>query len=148
MHWGGELGLMSRRARFVEGGVCGGRCLVGEAGVWLQSQIGRKFRGLKMSWSMSAPHFGPSASHTRILDRSPGHYSSPSHQRQISGRGVMNNGRKAGSLRKAEEGHQKNLRVKNPENDGAGTVALFITESPKHRKVPNMGLQKSLSVPK
>ncbi|PKI47852.1 hypothetical protein CRG98_031755 [Punica granatum] len=96
----------------------------------------------------SAPHFGPPTSHTRIPDRSPGHYSSPSHQRQISGRGVMNNRRKAGSLRKADEGHRKNLRVKNPENDGAGTMALFITESPKHRKVPNMGLQKSLSVPK
>ncbi|PKI68511.1 hypothetical protein CRG98_011107 [Punica granatum] len=60
----------------------------------------------------------------------------------------MNNGRRARSLRKAEESHQKNERTRNLENDGTGTVALFITESPKYRKVPNMGLQKSLSVPK
>ncbi|OWM71023.1 hypothetical protein CDL15_Pgr026909 [Punica granatum] len=89
---------------------------------------------------VSAPHFGPPASHTRIPDRSPGHYLSPGNQRQIGGHGVMNNGRRARSLRKAEESHQKNERTRNPENDGAGTVALFITKSPKHRKVPNMGL--------
>ncbi|PKI40350.1 hypothetical protein CRG98_039258, partial [Punica granatum] len=47
---------------------------------------------------------------------------------------VMNDGRKAGSLRKAEEDHRKNLRTKDLENDGAGTVALFIIESLKHRK--------------
>ncbi|OWM82751.1 hypothetical protein CDL15_Pgr008632 [Punica granatum] len=49
-------------------------------------------------------------------------------------------GEEHGPPRKAEENHQKNKRTRNPENDGAGTVALFITESPKHRKVPNMGL--------
>ncbi|PKI38243.1 hypothetical protein CRG98_041366 [Punica granatum] len=42
---------MSRRARFVEGGVYGGRCLVGEADVRLQSRIRRELRGLRMSWS-------------------------------------------------------------------------------------------------
>ncbi|OWM66623.1 hypothetical protein CDL15_Pgr005060 [Punica granatum] len=49
-------------------------------------------------------------------------------------------GEEHGPPRKAEESHQKNRRTRNPENDGVGTVALFITESPKHRKVPNMGL--------
>ncbi|OWM77038.1 hypothetical protein CDL15_Pgr002678 [Punica granatum] len=89
---------------------------------------------------VSAPHFGPPASHTRIPDQSSGRYSSSGNQRRIGGHGVMNNGRRAGSLRKAEESSQKNERTKNPENDGAGTVALLIIESPKHRKVPNMGL--------
>ncbi|PKI32399.1 hypothetical protein CRG98_047210 [Punica granatum] len=51
MRWGGELGRVSRRARFVKGGVYGGRCLIGEAGVRLQNRIGRKLRGLRMSWS-------------------------------------------------------------------------------------------------
>ncbi|OWM77054.1 hypothetical protein CDL15_Pgr002577 [Punica granatum] len=49
-------------------------------------------------------------------------------------------GEEHGPPRKAEESHQKNLQARNPENNGVGTVALFITESPKHRKVPNMGL--------
>ncbi|OWM76866.1 hypothetical protein CDL15_Pgr019161 [Punica granatum] len=57
-------------------------------------------------------------------------------------------GEEHGPPRKAEESHQKNERTRNPRNDGADTVTLFITESPKHRKVLNMGLQKSLSVPK
>ncbi|PKI44580.1 hypothetical protein CRG98_035031 [Punica granatum] len=42
-------------------------------------------------------------------------------------------GEEHGPLRKAEENHQKNERTRNPENDGAGTVELFITESPNHR---------------
>ncbi|OWM75261.1 hypothetical protein CDL15_Pgr023782 [Punica granatum] len=75
-------------------------------------------------------------------------YSPSGNLRQIGGHEDMNNGRRARSLRKAEESHQKNERTRNLENDGTGTVALFITESPKYRKVPNMGLQKSLSVPK
>ncbi|OWM91493.1 hypothetical protein CDL15_Pgr017411 [Punica granatum] len=66
----------------------------------------------------------------------------------MCGHGVMNNRRRAGSARKAEESDQKSRqrairradKTKNPENSGAGTVALFITESLKHRKVPNMGL--------
>ncbi|OWM63571.1 hypothetical protein CDL15_Pgr021182 [Punica granatum] len=89
---------------------------------------------------LSPPHFGPPASHTRIPDQSSGRYSSSGNQRRISGHGVMNDRRKAGSIRKAEESSQKNLQAKNPENSGAGTVALFITESLKHRKVPNVGL--------
>ncbi|PKI65184.1 hypothetical protein CRG98_014423, partial [Punica granatum] len=55
-------------------------------------------------------------------------------QRQICGHGVMSNRRRAGSLRKAKESFRKNRRTRNPENNGASTVALFITESPKHRK--------------
>ncbi|OWM72676.1 hypothetical protein CDL15_Pgr004926 [Punica granatum] len=97
---------------------------------------------------LSAPHFGPPASHTRIPDRSPGHYSSPGNQRQICGHGVMSNRRRARSLRKAKESFRKNERTKNPENGRAGTVALFFNESPKHRKVSDMGVQKSPSVPK
>ncbi|OWM77828.1 hypothetical protein CDL15_Pgr009375 [Punica granatum] len=52
---------------------------------------------------LSAPHFGPPASHTRIPDQSSGRYSSSSNQRQVGGHGVTNNGRRAGSIRKAEE---------------------------------------------
>ncbi|OWM71809.1 hypothetical protein CDL15_Pgr020686 [Punica granatum] len=87
-----------------------------------------------------APHFGPPASYTRIPDQRPSYYSSPSNQRRTCGHRVMNDGRKAGSIRKAEESSQKNLQAKNPENSGAGTMALFITVSLKHRKVPNVGL--------
>ncbi|PKI67625.1 hypothetical protein CRG98_011981 [Punica granatum] len=77
---------------------------------------------------LSAPHFGPPASHTRIPDQNSGRYSSSGNQRQIGGHRVMNNGRRAGSIRKAEESSQKNERTRNPENDGAGIVALFITD--------------------
>ncbi|PKI64277.1 hypothetical protein CRG98_015317 [Punica granatum] len=45
--------------------------------------------------TLSEPYFGPPASHTRIPDRSPGHYSSPGNQRQIGGHGVMSNRRKS-----------------------------------------------------
>ncbi|PKI33178.1 hypothetical protein CRG98_046430 [Punica granatum] len=44
---------------------------------------------------LSAPHFGPPTSHTRILDRSARHYSSSDNRRQIGGHGVMNNKRRA-----------------------------------------------------
>ncbi|OWM84264.1 hypothetical protein CDL15_Pgr011649 [Punica granatum] len=89
---------------------------------------------------LSAPHFGPPASYMRIPDQSPGYYSSPGNQRRTCGHGVMNNRRRDGSIRKVEESSRKNLRAKNPEKSGAGTAALFITESLKHRKVPNVGL--------
>ncbi|PKI37331.1 hypothetical protein CRG98_042273, partial [Punica granatum] len=48
MRWGGELGRMSRRAWFVECGVYGRRCLVGETGVRLQNRIGGELRGLRI----------------------------------------------------------------------------------------------------
>ncbi|PKI45453.1 hypothetical protein CRG98_034155 [Punica granatum] len=48
----------------------------------------------------------------------------------------MNNRRRAGSIRKVEESSRRNLQAKNPENSEVGTAALFITESPKHRKAP------------
>ncbi|PKI60244.1 hypothetical protein CRG98_019364 [Punica granatum] len=83
---------------------------------------------------LSAPHFGPPASHTRISDRGPGHYSSPGNQRQVGEHGVMSNRRRARSTEKSEESHRKNERIRNPRNDGADTVALFIIESLKHRK--------------
>ncbi|PKI60734.1 hypothetical protein CRG98_018874, partial [Punica granatum] len=83
---------------------------------------------------MSAPHFGPPASHGRTSDQSPGYYSSPGNRRQIGEHGVMNNERGAGPLRKAKESHRKNERTKNAENGRVGTMTLFITESPKHQK--------------
>ncbi|OWM80210.1 hypothetical protein CDL15_Pgr012341 [Punica granatum] len=79
---------------------------------------------------LSAPHFGPPASHTRISDRGPGHYSSPGNQRRIVRHGVMNNGRRGRSLRKAEESHQKSERTRNPQNDG---LALWHNSSSSHR---------------
>ncbi|PKI50773.1 hypothetical protein CRG98_028837 [Punica granatum] len=84
---------------------------------------------------LSAPHFGPLASYTRIPDQSPGYYSSPGNRRRTCGHGDTNNRRRAGSIRKAEESSRKNLQTKNPENSGVGIVALFITESLKHRKM-------------
>ncbi|OWM89114.1 hypothetical protein CDL15_Pgr026277 [Punica granatum] len=81
---------------------------------------------------LSAPHFGPPVSYTRIPDQSPGYYSSPGHRRRTCGHGDTNNRRRAGSIRKAEESNRKNLQAKNPENSGVGTVALLITESLKH----------------
>ncbi|PKI61730.1 hypothetical protein CRG98_017874 [Punica granatum] len=83
---------------------------------------------------LSAPHFGPPASHTRTPDQSPGYYSSPSNRRRTRGHEDTNNRRRAGSIRKAEESSRKSLQAKSPENNGVGTVALFITESLKHRK--------------
>ncbi|OWM69639.1 hypothetical protein CDL15_Pgr005039 [Punica granatum] len=49
---------------------------------------------------LSAPYFGPPASHSRIPDRSPGRYSSTGNQRQIGGHGVMSNKRRARSTEK------------------------------------------------
>ncbi|OWM87136.1 hypothetical protein CDL15_Pgr024026 [Punica granatum] len=97
---------------------------------------------------LSAPHSGPPASRTRIPDRSSGHYSSPGNQganRQARG----HEQREKSWATEKDEGKPLEERTnKEPRNGGAGIVALFITESPKYRKVPNMGLQKSLSVPK
>ncbi|OWM63179.1 hypothetical protein CDL15_Pgr022324 [Punica granatum] len=76
----------------------------------------------------------------RIPDQSPGYYSSLGNQRRTCDHGVMNNRRRARSTRKAEGSGPKNIQAKNPENSEADTVALFITEPPKHRKVPNVGL--------
>ncbi|OWM77823.1 hypothetical protein CDL15_Pgr021986 [Punica granatum] len=100
----------------------------------------RKMSNSSISASLSAPHFGPPGSSTRIPNQRSGYYSSPGNQRRTCGHRVMNDRRKAGSTRKAEENRQKNRQTRNPENSGAGTMALFITESLKHRKVPNMGL--------
>ncbi|OWM82691.1 hypothetical protein CDL15_Pgr024843 [Punica granatum] len=79
---------------------------------------------------LSAPHFGPPASYTRSSDRGSGHYSSPDNQRRIGRHGVMNNGRRARSLRKVEESHQKNKRTKNPET---AELALRHYSSLSHR---------------
>ncbi|PKI78897.1 hypothetical protein CRG98_000758 [Punica granatum] len=59
---------------------------------------------------LSVPHFGPPASYMRISDQSPGYYSSPGNQRRTCGHGVINNRRRAGSIRKAEESSRKNLQ--------------------------------------
>ncbi|PKI61339.1 hypothetical protein CRG98_018274 [Punica granatum] len=72
----------------------------------------------------------------------------PAIRGKYAGAGSWAIGEEHDLLRKAKESSQKNERTRNLENDGAGAVALFITESPKHRMVPNMELQKFLSVPK
>ncbi|PKI73120.1 hypothetical protein CRG98_006485 [Punica granatum] len=56
--------------------------------------------GTKRRGKLSAPYFGPPASHSRIPDRSPGRYSSTGNQRQIGGHGVMSNKRRARSTEK------------------------------------------------
>ncbi|OWM80567.1 hypothetical protein CDL15_Pgr016480 [Punica granatum] len=113
---------------------------------------------------LSAPHFGPPASYTRIFDQGPGYYSSPEDQRRTCGHGIMKYGKETWSTEKTGESNQKGKQATNLRATGAGTVALFmesnqkgkqatnlratgagtaaifITESPKHRKVPNMGL--------
>ncbi|PKI56239.1 hypothetical protein CRG98_023370 [Punica granatum] len=85
---------------------------------------------------LSAPHFGPPASYMRIPDQSPGYYSSPGNQRRTCGHGVMNNRRRDGSIRKAEESSRKGKQATNLRATGAGTTVLFITESSKHQKAP------------
>ncbi|PKI48818.1 hypothetical protein CRG98_030795, partial [Punica granatum] len=107
----------------------------GREGLGFWSQHISLWRSEDRGWSTrESPHFGPPASHTRISDRGPGHYSSPGNQRQVGEHGVMSNRRRARSTEKREESHRKNERTRNPRNDGANTVALFIIESPKHRK--------------
>ncbi|PKI74117.1 hypothetical protein CRG98_005496 [Punica granatum] len=83
---------------------------------------------------LSAPHFGPPASHTRIPDRSPRHYSSPGHQRQIGGHGVMSNRRGARSTEKggreqSEERTDKESRKRR--SCHCGTIHHRVTEAPK-----------------
>ncbi|OWM90778.1 hypothetical protein CDL15_Pgr002701 [Punica granatum] len=70
----------------------------------------------------------------RTPDQNSGDYSRSGNRRQTGGHRVMNNRRRAGSIRKAEESSRKNLQAKNPENGGADTAALFITEPLKHQK--------------
>ncbi|OWM73828.1 hypothetical protein CDL15_Pgr018888 [Punica granatum] len=56
---------------------------------------------------VSAPHFGPPASYTRIPDQNSSYYSSPDNQRRTCGHGDMNYRRKAGCTRKAEESRRE-----------------------------------------
>ncbi|PKI48953.1 hypothetical protein CRG98_030651 [Punica granatum] len=95
---------------------------------------------------LSAPHFGPPASYTRIPHQSSGYYSSPGNQRRTRGHGDTNNRRRAGSIRKAEESNRKSLQAKSPENSGAGTTALFIIGSLKHRKGPSRSWDKPQTI--
>ncbi|PKI61988.1 hypothetical protein CRG98_017620 [Punica granatum] len=70
----------------------------------------------------------------RIPDQSPGYYSSPGNRRRMCGHGVMNNRRRAGSARKAEESGQKNRQDKEPQKQWSrhcGTIHHRITEAPK-----------------
>ncbi|OWM76455.1 hypothetical protein CDL15_Pgr016730 [Punica granatum] len=130
---GCTFGVHRRQAR---GQACwglSGRATGGRTGARERAAAGALF-------TLSAPHFGPPASYTRIPDQSPGYYSSPDDQWRTCEHRDMNYKRKAGCTKKAEESRQKNRQTRNPENSGAGTVALFIIESLKHRKVPNMGL--------
>ncbi|OWM63995.1 hypothetical protein CDL15_Pgr006365 [Punica granatum] len=76
----------------------------------------------------------------RTSNRSSGHYSRLGNRRRIDGHRVMNNRRRAGFIRKVEESSRRNLQAKNPENIETSTAALFITESPEHRKVSDMEL--------
>ncbi|OWM82762.1 hypothetical protein CDL15_Pgr008643 [Punica granatum] len=87
-----------------------------------------------------APHFGPSATYTRIPGQSPDYYSSPDNRRRACGHGIMKYRRGAWSTKKTGESNQKGKQTISPEATGAGTTALFIIESPMHQKVPNMRL--------
>ncbi|PKI45941.1 hypothetical protein CRG98_033665 [Punica granatum] len=49
---------------------------------------------------LSAPHFGPLASHGRTFDQSSGHYSSSGNQRRTCGHGTTSNRRRAWSTEK------------------------------------------------
>ncbi|PKI47269.1 hypothetical protein CRG98_032340 [Punica granatum] len=90
--------------------------------------------GLPCGSRLSAPHFGPPASHVRIPNRSPGHYSSPGNQRQIGGHGVMSNKRRARSTEKG--GREQSEERANKESQKrrswhCGTIHHRVTETPK-----------------
>ncbi|OWM72783.1 hypothetical protein CDL15_Pgr024835 [Punica granatum] len=83
---------------------------------------------------VSAPHFGPPASHTRIPDQSSGHYSSSGNQRQIGGHRVMNKRRRARSTEKGgreylEERTNKESRKRRSWH--CGTIHHRVTEASK-----------------
>ncbi|OWM74038.1 hypothetical protein CDL15_Pgr021983 [Punica granatum] len=90
--------------------------------------------------SLSAPHFGPPASYTRIFDQGPGYYSSPDDQRRTCGHGIMKYGRETWSTEKTGESNQKGKQATNLRATGAGTVTLFIAGSPERQTISNMGL--------
>ncbi|PKI36103.1 hypothetical protein CRG98_043505 [Punica granatum] len=83
---------------------------------------------------LSAPHFGPPAPYTRIPGQSPDYYSSLDNRRLACGHGTMKYRRGAWSTKKTGENNKKGKQTTSPEAIGVGTAALFITESPKHRK--------------
>ncbi|PKI75901.1 hypothetical protein CRG98_003700 [Punica granatum] len=80
-----------------------------------------------MSHYIQARHEQPRGSYNRAV-------AGPKKGRRTCGHRVTNDGRRAGSIRKAEEISRKNLQTRSPENSEVGTVALFITESLKRRK--------------
>ncbi|OWM84569.1 hypothetical protein CDL15_Pgr028304 [Punica granatum] len=85
-------------------------------------------------WGLSAPHFGPPASHTRISDRGPGHYSSPGNQRQVGEHGVMSNRRRARSTEKSGgKPSEERTNKESPKRQSwhCGTILHRVTEAPK-----------------
>ncbi|OWM78292.1 hypothetical protein CDL15_Pgr028285 [Punica granatum] len=61
-------------------------------------------------------------------------------QGQIGDHRAVSDGRETWSNEKTGKSNQKGKQTTNLEATGAGTAALFIIESPKHREVSNMGL--------
>ncbi|PKI61314.1 hypothetical protein CRG98_018305 [Punica granatum] len=72
----------------------------------------------------------------RIAEEDKDYYSSPDNRRRMYGHRVTNDKRKQGPLGEHERAIGGVNRRQAPKTAETGTVALFITESPKHRKGP------------
>ncbi|OWM65118.1 hypothetical protein CDL15_Pgr027229 [Punica granatum] len=98
---------------------------------------------------LSAPYFGPPASHTRIPDRSLGRYSSPGNQRQKGGHRVMSNRRRARSTEKggreqSEERTDKESQKRRSQH--CGTIHHRVTEAPKGAQYGTLKIPLSAKV--
>ncbi|OWM90926.1 hypothetical protein CDL15_Pgr006411 [Punica granatum] len=82
-------------------------------------------------------------------DQSPGYYSLPDNRRRTCGHRVMNDKRRAGSTRKAEESGQKNRQDKEPRKQRSrhcGTIHHRITETPKGAQYGTLKIPLSAKV--
>ncbi|OWM89023.1 hypothetical protein CDL15_Pgr023433 [Punica granatum] len=98
---------------------------------------------------VSTPHFGPLASHTRISDRGPGHYSSPGNLKQIGGRGVMSNRRRARSTEESRREQSEELTGGEPRKQRSwhcGTIHDRITKAPKGAQYGTLKIPLSAKV--